>query len=100
MFLKAYSRQLESDLFWFFGIHSSLENPEAVAAVYVNELGPREITKKLTDDHPSTWTKIKIVAVIVSSKVIIISVRWTCGINSNKKKTAADDVIIKEIGSI
>ena len=33
---------------------------------------------KLTEDHPSTWTKINIVAEIVSSSVMVISERCAC----------------------
>ena len=41
----------------------------------MNLFMPRAITKKLTDEYPSIKTKITMVSVIVSSNVIIISVR-------------------------
>lgn len=43
---------------------------------------------KLTEDHPSTWTKINIVAAIVSSNVMVISDRWTCAMKNEKQLLA------------
>lgn len=43
---------------------------------------------KLTEDHPLTWTKINIVAAIVSSNVMVISDRWTCAMKNEKQSLA------------
>ena len=43
------------------------------------------LLNQLTSDHPSTLTKMNIVEAIVSSTVIVINVRWTCGIKANNR---------------
>ena len=44
---------------------------------------------KLTEDHPPIWTKINIVAEIVSSSVMVISERCTCEMKKENQLLAA-----------